>query len=241
MPDFNSRKEALLREKIRYNMELTITLEEKEKLKTSMPIQQIIGFVQMDNLKFIISDDKVLIPRYETEEVINSALDFLDSNSVVLDMCSGSGFIGLTIFDKKKCFVTMVDNDPNAISKIKLNQKVNNIYSNKIEIIESDLFKNLDVNKKYDLIISNPPYIPKNVLLDESVTLWENKNALFAEDEGNYFYKRIIEDGKKFLKKNGIMIFEISPWNLTFFKNLKMNIEVIKDINNKERIVIIKQ
>ncbi|WP_436358888.1 peptide chain release factor N(5)-glutamine methyltransferase [Mycoplasma sp. 480] len=242
MQDLSKRRESLLREKIRNNLPLIITKEEENKLKTSMPIQQIIGFVQMDRLKFLITDDKVLIPRYETEEVINESLKFLNKNSKVLDMCAGSGFIGLTIFDEIGCEVTLVDNDENAISKILTNIKENCLFSSKIKVIKSNLFQKLDPNEKYDLIISNPPYIPENIKLDNSVLEWENNNALFAKEDGNYFYKQIINDGKSFLKKDGILIFEISDWNLDYFKSLEnLNIEIKKDINQKNRIVIIKK
>ncbi|WP_033161238.1 peptide chain release factor N(5)-glutamine methyltransferase [[Mycoplasma] collis] len=237
MPDYKKRKDQLLHEKLRYNLELLITDYEDQLLKTDIPIQKIIGFVEMQNLKLFV-DRYVLIPRYETEELILKSYEFIDSNSEVLDLCSGTGFIGLAIAKNKKCKVTLSDISYEAISQIIINKNYNKI--DNIEIIQSDLFNNLGT-KKFDIIVSNPPYLNKWEILDNSVLKHEPKNALFADLDGNLFYEKIIKFAPYFLKKNGVLLFEISPNNVSFLKSYKgINVSFFKDINKKERIALIK-
>lgn len=228
-----NKKQELLREKHRYNLPLEISEEELIKLNKSIPIQKIIGFVILDDMKFDVRH-KVLIPRYETLELINKTLEFINENSKVLDLGCGSGFIGLTIAKKMKCKVDLVDIDSEAILQTKYNAKINQIEN--INIIQSNLFDK--VNNKYDVIVSNPPYIPKDIELDESVLKNEPYNALYADDQGNEYYKKIIKKSPEFLNPGGKIIFEISPWNLNYFNSLN-NCQIFKDINNKERIAII--
>ncbi|VEU59692.1 peptide chain release factor N(5)-glutamine methyltransferase [Mesomycoplasma neurolyticum] len=237
MQDYKIRKDALLHEKLRNNLPLTISNKEEKLLNSDIPIQKIIGFVEMQNVKIQVNRH-VLIPRYETEELILKTYEFVNKNSYVLDLCSGSGFIGIAIAKNKKCNVVLSDIDYEAISQSHINKIINQV--DNIEIITSDLFENLG-QKKFDVIVSNPPYLQKQYTINISVLNHEPKKALFADDKGNYFYKKIINLAPFFLKPKGILIFEISPSNVFFFKALTyLNIEIHKDINGKERIVVIK-
>jgi release factor glutamine methyltransferase len=96
------------------------------------------------------------------------------------------------------------------------------------------MFEN--INEKYDLIISNPPYIPNHIKLSKSILKFEPFNALFGGKDGNNFYKIIIQNVSKYLRKNGILILEISKDNLEYIKSFGFKIK--NDINNKPRIAI---
>lgn len=232
---FLARKLALLKEKQRNNLELNINKKEEKLLKTNIPIQKIIGFVMMQNLTININK-KVLIPRYETEELILQAYKFINKNSSVLDLGCGSGFIGLSIAKNTQAKeVILSDIDSQAILQTKINAKLNNL---KVKIIKSDLFENLK-NYKFDVIISNPPYLDfESSNLDSSVLDYEPWNALFAKRKGNYFYKKILEEYKLYLNKKGVILFEIDQTNLKFFKKYHPEFKIIYDINKKVRIAV---
>ncbi|UVD81536.1 peptide chain release factor N(5)-glutamine methyltransferase [Mycoplasma iguanae] len=227
-------EEILLREKKRYNLVQTVSEQEKILLNQGMPVQKIIGYIEMQDVRIYLQY-KVLIPRYETEEVILKALEYINVNSEVLDLCAGSGFIGLAIKKKTNAHLTLSDIDAEAIKQMQFNAKYNNL---KVKIIQSDLFLNLP-EKKYDVIVSNPPYIPQGMSLDKSIIDYEPLHALFAKNQGNYFYQKILQEAPKYLNKNGVIIFEIADWNVDFFKTIK-GVEIFRDINQKQRIAVVK-
>jgi len=220
----------LLREKRRYGLPEEISAQEQELLDQGIPVQKIIGFIDFDDLRISVKKD-VLIPRYETQEVVEKALEFLNKDSKVLDLCSGSGYIGLTIKQKKECDVTLSDISSEAIAQSTINAKDNEL---DVKIVESDLFENID--SKFNLIISNPPYIPTSNELPESVLKHDPALALFGGEDGNDFYKKIIEEAPNFLEKNGTLIFEISEDNKTLL--FDSGFEILNDINGKPRIAI---
>lgn len=227
------RKKLLLLEKRRHNLNPIVTPQEITLLKSQIPIQKIIGFVQMQDVKIDISH-KVLIPRYETEEVILEAYKYIKKDSQVLDLCCGSGFIGIAIAKNKKCFVTMSDIDSEAIKQSQINAQINNV---KVNIIQSNLFEN--IHQKFDVIISNPPYIDidDQTKLSSSVLDFEPHHALFASNNGLYFYQQILLHVEHYLNRGGYLIFEIAPEHLPFFEKYN-DFQIIKDINNKARIAI---
>lgn len=218
----------LLREKRRHGLKETISPKEMELLKKGTPVQKIIGFINFDDVKINVNRN-VLIPRYETEEVMNESLKYIDENSDVLDLCTGSGYIGLSIKKKTNANVDMTDINEEAILQAKENALINDL---SVNIFKSNMFEN--INKKYDLIISNPPYIPDNIKLSDSVIKYEPLDALYGGKDGNDFYKIIINNYSKYLKKNGTLILEISEDNLEYLTS--HNFEIKKDINGKNRI-----
>lgn len=224
-------KNELLKEKRIHGLPETISQDEIKLLAKNVPIQKIIGFIDFDDLKINVNR-KVLIPRYETQEVVNKALDYIRETDRVLDLCSGSGYIGLTIKHKMAhATVVLADIDNEAIIQSMENRELHDL---EVEIIKSDLFEN--VKGKFNVIISNPPYIPTATILDNSVLMHEPDHALFAGADGNYFYDKIIKDVKKHIEIGGYLVFEISPDNTKF---MQMNgFEIIKDINKKDRIAI---
>ena len=207
-------KEKLLLEKRRQGLPETINEYELQMLRDNIPIQKIIGFINFDDLKIAV-DHNVLIPRYETQEVVNKALEYIDKNSKVLDLCTGSGYIGLTIKQKTNAIVTMSDIDDEAIKQSKINAIANKL---DVKIIKSDMFKN--INEKFDVIVCNPPYIPNNKKLSQSVIKFEPSTALFGGTDGNDFFKIIINEYKNFLNPLGKLILEISDDNFEFIKKI---------------------
>lgn len=223
-------RNELLRQKRIHGLPEVVTREEEKQLQNGVPIQKIIGFIDFDNLKIDVSHD-VLIPRYETQEVVNKALEYISKDSSVLDLCCGSGYIGLTIKQKKNCKVVLSDISDEAILQTKKNALDNNL---DVTVIKSDLFAN--INQKFNVIVSNPPYIPEKNLLDNSVLNHEPHLALFGGLDGNDFYRRIIKEAPNFLNTNGILVLEISPDNISCIE--QEGFEIINDINKKERIAI---
>ena len=228
-----NKYEILLLEKRRYNLKETISFREKYKLWRDYPIQKIIGYIEMANVKIKVNK-KVLIPRYETEELILLAIKLIKENGKyhnILDLCCGSGFIGIAL---KKAFpslnILQSDISNAAIKQTLINLKINNLKNN---VIKSNMFHN--IYQKFDVIISNPPYLLKSdkTNMTKSVLKYEPQKALFAQEEGMFFYYQIEKNLSKYLNKNGLIILEINPVNYKWFIDNKYH--VINDINNKKR------
>ncbi|QBF34373.1 peptide chain release factor N(5)-glutamine methyltransferase [Mycoplasmopsis phocirhinis] len=230
----------LILEKKRYGLEPTVSIEEKNKLEQGIPIQYIMGYVEFLNTRINLNH-KVLIPRYETEEMVYMIIEKysqISKNIDVLDLCCGSGFIGLAIKKNlKNVNVTLSDIDQRAIEQTKENAQLNfNNHSN-IKIVQSDLFEK--INTKFDLIVSNPPYLDEDIVLQNQKNLnFEPQHALFAKNQGWYFYDKILNQYKNYLKPNGKLILEINPLHIEKWKTIQ-NAQIINDINNKPRFVII--
>ncbi len=213
-----------------HNLPTSITKREIKLLKKDMPIQKIVGFINFDNLQINVHK-KVLIPRYETQEVVNKAKEFLTLQSKVLDLGCGSGYIGLTIKKQIDCDVTLSDIDRHALKQTTINARFNHL---QVKIVKSDLFTK--INDKFDLIICNPPYIPDRSQLAKSVVNFEPRRALFGGQDGNEYYRKIIEKIADYLNKNGVVVFEISDDNEQYL--IKQGFTIFNDINNKSRIAV---
>ena len=218
-----------------------------EYLENKKPIQYILGYTYFYKRKFIINDN-VLIPRFETEELVYHALKIInDSNyKTVVDVGSGSGNINITLkLEKNDLNIIGLD-----ISKEALEVSKNNALNLNANVCyyESDLLSYLISNNiKVDLIVSNPPYIDINDNeVDEIVRNNEPALALFAIDNGLYNYKKIIYDSQKVLNKQGAILFEIGYKQGEILKKYALNkyqtieVKIIKDIAKKDRILFIK-
>lgn len=217
--------------------------EDYIKLKNNYPIQYLIGYVNFYGNKIYVNDS-VLIPRYETEYLVEKTIKLcknkFDYKIDILDLCTGSGAIGISLKKEIDCNVTMSD-----VSKSALNVSKKNIIENNVEanIVESDLFNN--INGKYDVIISNPPYINKKMKIMPTVYDYEPHLALFAEDEGLYYYKKIFEQVRSYLNNKFILAFEIgyeqkeklNELASIYFDNCIIRFE--KDLNEKYRYLFI--
>lgn len=183
--------------------------EALKRLENGEPVQYIVGDVNFYG-NILKVNKNVLIPRPETEELVEKTQElikdiFKDTNIDILDIGTGSGCIPITL---KKLLpnsnVSACDISKEAIEVAIDNAKSNNVT---INYIESDVFNNID--NKYDVIISNPPYIRYDEQIMDIVKNNEPHLALYAEDNGLYFYKRIIKESKEYLKDKFIMAFEI--------------------------------
>lgn len=236
------------------HQELLISDEEElkeiiEELKTGKPYQQILGHTEFYGKKFFV-DENVLIPRPETEELVELAkieiqnLKSKIQNLKLLDIGTGSGIIPITL---KKHF-------PNAeISAIEISEKALEIakknadfHKKEINFIQAD-FLNTELTEKYDIIISNPPYIgiEENIEIEDSVKGFEPNIALFSPtSDALIFYKKIAKDGEKYLNENGMIFLEINQKlgkeTLELFSNYSES-RLIKDLSGNDRFIFAKK
>lgn len=174
-----------------------------------MPIAYLIGSVPFDGVTVLV-ESPILIPRPETEEwtvkLINELKQLDNKQITILDVCTGSGCIALALAKNlPESHIIALDISDKAVEIIKRNCAYNHITN--IEIIKSDLFKEIPKNYTFDLIVGNPPYIDEDDWdgLDASVKKWEDKTALIAQNHGMAIIERIIDDAKNFLKPNPSM------------------------------------
>ena len=236
------------------HQELLISDEEELKeitseLKTGKPYQQILGHTEFYGKKFFV-DENVLIPRPETEELVELAkieiqnLKSKIQNLKLLDIGTGSGIIPITL---KKHF-------PNAeISAIDISEKALEIaqknaefHQANIQFIQQD-YLNTKLEEKYDIIISNPPYIgiEENIEIEDSVKGFEPNIALFSPtSDALIFYKKIAKDAEQFLNENGMIFLEINQKlgkeTLELFSNYSES-RLIKDLSGNDRFVFAKK
>ena len=206
------------------------------------PVAYILGKTEFMGLQFKVNNT-VLIPRQETELIVDIANDIIKKNNIstVLDLCTGSGCIAVSIAKyNPNILVTSVDISSKALSIAKENALINEV-SQQINFIESNMFNNI-VGKKFDIIISNPPY----VMLDEYKKLekeifFEPKIAFLAGTDGLDFYRVIAEKVKYFLNKDGVLLLElnanISLQIVDLFRNFIFT-KIRKDYSGLDRILI---
>lgn len=219
----------------------------KERVETKKPIQYILGYAHFMGEKFVVNDD-VLIPRDETEILIRETNKEIFKGAKILDIGTGSGIIPCMVgkYSKEKNLdveILGVDISNGAIHIALDNVKKLNLIRTCI-FRKSDIFSNVRADEKFDIIVSNPPYIPKKMYetIQEEVK-FEPYNALFTEDDaGLYFYKKITADAPKFLKKGGFILFELMQGQADdVFKLLSdrgfKNIQIIKDLAGIERVI----
>ncbi len=218
----------------------------EERTLTHRPIQQIIGQAFFFGRKFFV-DNSTLIPRPETELLAEEAVNILKNfpEAEILDIGTGTGCIPITIYLElnNNVKIDAVDISSQTLETAGKNKLFHNIF-NGIEFIKSDLFENVEC--KYDVIISNPPYIPLKIkdTLDVEVKDFEPYNALFTNDDlGIEFYIKIIDKVRDYLKDNGYVLFELginqggAVKNYLEENNFK-NIKLIKDLNSIDRVII---
>lgn len=212
-----------------------------KRLENGEPVQYIVGNVDFYGYNFIVNKN-VLIPRFETEELVDRTIKYikkyLDKNIDIVDLGTGSGCIAITLKKELNCNVDAVDISKDALKVAKENSIKNNV---DINFIEGDMLKPL--SKKYDVIISNPPYISYNEEIEDLVKNNEPHNALYAEDEGLYYYKEIIKNANNYLKEKAIIAFEIGylqgPILKEYASNYFDNVIVEQDLSGKDRFLFI--
>lgn len=200
-------------------------------LNKGIPVQYIVGNVEFYNT--IINVNKnVLIPRFETEELVDKTINYIKKyfkdKVDILDLGTGSGCIAISLAKNTNSNVDAVDISDDALELAKENAKLNNV---NINFIKQDMA--IPNNKLYDVIISNPPYLRDESEVEEIVRNNEPALALYAKDDGMYFYKEIIKNYKNNLKDKFIMAFELgydqADYLYNYSKELYPNSEVIID------------
>jgi len=202
----------------------TLFLGALERLKTHEPIQYVLGKTSFMDMEFKVNSS-VLIPRPETEELVRLMLkEDLDGKNI-LDIGTGSGCIAISLAKNlPNAKVTAIDISKYALEVAKENAKLNNV---SIEFIHADIFE-YQSNKKYDIIVSNPPYVleSEKILMNNNVLDFEPHKALFVDDENALkYYKLILKFGVRFLKVKGFIFFEIN-------ENMYSKLEKIIDKNH---------
>ena len=224
---------------------LEIVKEKAElRAKTHKPIQHIIGFADFMGEKFIVNPS-VLIPRDDTEILVRKAIDIINTNNfkTILDVGTGSGCIACMIAKYTNSQVIGLDISTDALNTALDNASKLNLY-NKAIFRKSDIFSNVKPGESFDVIVSNPPYIPpsEKKSIQKEVT-YDPEIALFTKDEkGLEFYQKITEQAPKILNKKGYLLFELGIDQSEAVAKIMENngfgkIEIIKDLAGIDRVI----
>lgn len=227
------------------NEEKYFSLIEKH-IKEDMPLSHLVGFEYFYDRKFKVTKD-VLSPRMETEELIYRVIEYVKTTKKdsikILDLCTGSGIIAITLkkeLELKSVGLIASDISEEALEVAKENAELNNA---DIKFIQSDIFNNID--EKFDIIVSNPPYIDRKdeITMKTNVLSYDPHLALFAEEEGMYFYRKIVEEAKNYLNDSGVIFFEIGHdqrEKITKLADINdYHAEVYKDLNGRDRMAFL--
>ena len=214
-----------------------------KKLEEGVPLQYIVGSTNFYGYDFEINEN-VLIPRFETEQLIEYLIIYIKDNEFdfpnILDIGTGSGAIAVTLKKELDCNVSAVDISNDALEIAKKNALNNNV---DIDFFNSDVFSN--VKGKFDVIVSNPPYISYDGDVADDVVKFEPHLALFANNEGLEIYERIINNLDNYLNNKGIVAFEIGEtqgdYLITLLEGKFQNCEIIlkKDLADKDRFLFL--
>lgn len=212
-----------------------------EKLSKNYPIQYIIGNVNFYGYQFIVNEN-VLIPRFETEELVENTLElmkkYFPNAKSIIDLGTGSGAIGITIKKKTDTQVTLVDISKAALEVAKENAIA---LDAEVNLIESDMWEN--VPGRYDVIISNPPYIKEQEEIQSLVEKNEPHLALYAGPDGLDCYRKILKDIQKHINENYLIAFEIGETQkeavITLMKEQLPQATIIakKDLQGRDRMI----
>jgi len=215
----------------------------EEKLKNNYPVQYLIGSVEFYGYPIKVNED-VLIPRFETELLVEKIIKLINEKNInnpsILDVCTGSGCIAISLSKEIDSKVDALDISEKALEIAKYNAKKNNV---NINFFQQDILGE-NIVGYYDIIISNPPYVK----LDEEVgieTKYEPQIALFAKNNGLEFYDSIIKKSVNHLNKNGILAFEIGITQAKEIENMARKnfknaiILTEKDYTNRDRFIFI--
>lgn len=221
-------------------------IERIEKISNGIPLQYITNTQEFMGMEFFV-DENVLIPRADTEMLVEEVLSIVESgeNLEVLDMCTGSGAIAVSIAkNTNNCKVFAVDISEGALEVAKKNAIKNGV-DKKINFINSNMFEKIDENKRFDIIVSNPPYIETATLSTLDIQVQnEPKIALDGGTDGLDFYRNLLINSKKYLKKNGVIAMEIG-YNqkeavTNLFKAEYKDVYCKKDLSGNDRVIVCK-
>ena len=213
-----------------------------DKIIEGIPVQYLVNEQEFYGLKFYVNEN-VLIPQPDTEILVEEALKVIKDQDRVLDLCTGSGCIGITIAAKTNAKVTLSDISSDALEVAFKNSE--NLAEGKVLLVESNLFE--DIKGTFNVIVSNPPYIKSEVIkaLSQEVQN-EPMLALDGGEDGLTFYRKIVEKAADFLDNNGYLILEIGYDQkeevIALAKeNSYKNIKSVKDLSNNDRVIIMQK
>lgn len=203
------------------------------------PLQYITKKQEFMGYSFYVNEN-VLIPRQDTECLVEEVLKYERQLSSILDLCTGSGCIGISLEKLTGKKVVLSDISKNALEVAKINRQ--NLKSN-VTLVEGDLFEN--INDKFDAIVSNPPYIRSDVIpgLMEEVKEYEPMLALDGKEDGLFFYRNIIKESKSYLNPGGMLFFEIGHDQKDeviecMIKEGFIKVYGVKDLAGLDRVVV---
>ncbi|WP_461809953.1 peptide chain release factor N(5)-glutamine methyltransferase [Faecalimonas sp.] len=228
----NPRKKLKEEEEIQYKHFI------EQRIKR-IPLQHLTKEQEFMGLSFEVNEN-VLIPRQDTEILVESVLEHLDGSENILDVCTGSGCILISLLKHLKGGTGIgIDISEKALEVAKRNAEIHEVDAT---FIQSDLFEH--VEGVYDVIVSNPPYIKTKEIedLEEEVKLHDPLLALDGKEDGLYFYRKIIKESKKYLRRNGMLYFEIGNTQGEEVKRLMeesgfVNVKIKKDLAGLDRVV----
>lgn len=207
-----------------------------KKRLTGYPLQYILGKWCFYGRDFIVSPE-CLIPRQDSEILCEEAIKIIKQNNYasLLDVCTGSGCIGITLAKETNINTTISDISQSALEIAKKNAK---LHTANIKIIQSDLFN--EIHGTYDLITINPPYLDDTDMLHLQKELeFEPRNALYGGTDGMDFYKRIADEFISYISDSGTLILEIGAKQGNAISSLFNKCRIIKDYGNNDRVAII--
>lgn len=209
--------------------------EQIKRRLTGEPLQYVLGEWEFYGLPITVNPS-VLIPRPETELLVEEALKRLDeSHRDVLDLCCGSGCIGIALAACGGANVTAADISADALELTERNARRNGV---KLQTVQSDFLD--DVTGMFDLIVCNPPYLSQAEMdaRDESLR-FEPALALFGGSDGLEFYRRLAKDYKRILRQGGTLLFEIGMTQKEAVQALFPNADCIEDYGNRPRVMVV--
>lgn len=214
-----------------------------DKRAAHIPLQHIIGKAYFYGYEFEVNGD-VLVPRQDTEILVGEVMKVARSGDYILDMCTGSGCIGITIAKKfPEVKVLGIDVSEKALAVAEKNK--HNLEADNIDFMLSDLFEKLNQDITFNIIASNPPYIPTKVIdgLQDEVRLHDPILALDGSEDGLKYYRNISSEAGMYLEPDGWLCFEIGAEQALDVSDIMeregfRNITVIKDLAGLDRVVM---
>jgi protein-(glutamine-N5) methyltransferase, release factor-specific len=211
-----------------------------QKRSEKIPLQYITGEQNFCGLDFYVNEN-VLIPRLDTEVLVEKILEYEEPGQRVMDMCTGSGCIAITLQKLGGFQVMAVDISEEALTLARKNAQRNQA---QVTFFQSNMFEQLSNTSKVDVIVSNPPYIESKVVdeLDDEVKKYEPRLALDGMEDGLHFYRILAREGKRFLNEGGRLYVEIGFDQAEAVKELFgaqgfLDIQVYKDLAGLDRVV----